>query len=144
MKTLSIRQPWAWLIVRPDLKTPEERAAAAHQLKDIENRTWLTKFRGRFLVHASKGMTKNEYTFAAEFARSIGVTVPPAADLQRGGIIGSVEAVDSVEQHQSPWYMPGNKAIVLRDPRPLPFLSINGRLGFFECPYALPTNHPET
>ncbi|POA45534.1 hypothetical protein C1893_23040 [Pseudomonas sp. MPR-ANC1] len=126
MKTLSIRQPWAWLII--------------HGGKDIENRTWLTKFRGRLLVHASKGMTKQEYAFAAEFAQSIGVTVPPAAELLRGGVIGEVEVVDSVEQHCSPWYMAGCKAIVLRDPRPLPFFSINGRLGLFDCPYPMTPN----
>lgn len=50
MKALSIRQPWAWLIV--------------HGGKDIENRSWHTKFRGRFLVHAAKGMTSNEFTQA--------------------------------------------------------------------------------
>lgn len=39
MKALSIRQPWAWLI------------ASGH--KDVENRTWYTRFRGKFLIHAS-------------------------------------------------------------------------------------------
>jgi hypothetical protein len=130
MKTLSIRQPWAWLIV--------------HGGKDIENRSWLTKFRGRFLVHASKGMTKREYADAAEYARRVGVTVPPAAELLRGGVIGSVEAVDSVHSHTSPWYMEGNKAIVLRDPRPLPFISVTGRLGFFDVPCAIPESHKES
>jgi hypothetical protein len=37
---LSIRQPWAWLV--------------AHGWKNIENRTWPTGFRGRFLIHAAK------------------------------------------------------------------------------------------
>ncbi|MBV4524397.1 ASCH domain-containing protein [Pseudomonas sp. SWRI74] len=129
MKTLSIRQPWAWLII--------------HGGKDIENRSWLTKFRGRFLVHASKGMTKQEYADAAEYAQRLGVTVPPAAELLRGGIIGSVEAIGSDISHPSPWYMPGNKAIVLRDPRPLPFISVNGRLGFFDVPCAIPETHKE-
>lgn len=32
MKALSIRQPWAWLIL--------------HAGKDIENRVWQTRFRG--------------------------------------------------------------------------------------------------
>ena len=41
MKALSIKQPWAWLIV--------------NGYKDIENRTWKTNYRGTFLVHASKG-----------------------------------------------------------------------------------------
>ena len=45
MKALSIKQPWASLI--------------AHGIKDIENRTWKTNFRGRIYIHASsisKGM----------------------------------------------------------------------------------------
>ncbi|WP_229215634.1 ASCH domain-containing protein [Duganella sp. CY15W] len=41
MKALSIRQPWAWLIV--------------NGYKDIENRSWSTNVRGKVLVHASKG-----------------------------------------------------------------------------------------
>jgi hypothetical protein len=40
MKALSIKQPWAWLIV------------SGH--KDIENRNCPTRFRGRLLVHAGK------------------------------------------------------------------------------------------
>ena len=39
MKALSIKQPWASLI--------------AHGIKDIENRTWRTHFRGKIYIHAS-------------------------------------------------------------------------------------------
>src|SRR5215831_9447735 len=39
VKILSIRQPWAYLITRSS--------------KDIENRSWPTKYRGPFLIHAS-------------------------------------------------------------------------------------------
>ncbi|QIB08971.1 ASCH domain-containing protein (plasmid) [Pseudomonas fluorescens] len=119
MKALSIRQPWAWLII--------------HGGKDVENRSWHTKFRGRFLVHASGGMTKAEYVEAAEFAKSLGVTVPPADQLLRGGIVGSVELIDSQDNSDSPWYM-GQKALVLSDPRPVPFIRATGRLGFFNVP----------
>jgi len=38
---LSVRQPWAWLIVN------------GH--KDVENRTWSTQHRGDILIHASAG-----------------------------------------------------------------------------------------
>lgn len=38
MKTLSVRQPWASLLVSG--------------LKDIENRTWAPNFRGRIMIHA--------------------------------------------------------------------------------------------
>ncbi len=41
---LSIRQPWAWLIV--------------NGYKDIENRTWSTRFRGKVLIHAGKNGMK--------------------------------------------------------------------------------------
>lgn len=116
MKALSIKQPWAWLII--------------HGGKDIENRTWHTSFRGRFYVHASKSMTRRDYQFAAEYAAKIGVQVPPADQLLRGGIIGSVNLVDSTSHHTSPWYM-GEKALVLEDPKPLPFYQVKGQLGFF-------------
>lgn len=39
MKTLSVRQPWASLLVSG--------------LKDIENRTWTPNFKGRIMIHAS-------------------------------------------------------------------------------------------
>mgnify|MGYP000843697978 FL=1 len=39
MKTLSVRQPWASLLVSG--------------LKDIENRTWAPNFRGRIMIYAS-------------------------------------------------------------------------------------------
>lgn len=44
MKTLSIRQPWATLIVMG--------------LKEFEFRTWKTKYRGEILIHASLGIDK--------------------------------------------------------------------------------------
>ena len=135
MKILSIRQPWAWLIIRPDLNTYERRMAAEHsgEMKLIENRTWHTKLRGRFLVHASQGMTKVEYAQAFRFAMELGVRAPRYEDLQRGGIIGSVELVDSVDHSDSPWYM-GHKGFVLRDPRPCEFYLLKGKLGFFDAP----------
>lgn len=118
MKALSIRQPWAHLII--------------HCGKDVENRSWHTKFRGRFLVHASKGMTKEDYAAGYSFALECGVTdLPRFEELQRGGIVGSVELVDSVDHSDSPWYM-GQKAFVLRDPQHIPFVSMRGQLQFFE------------
>ena len=45
-KCLSVRQPWAWLIV--------------HGHKPLENRSWATSYRGPLLIHAAKGMTRAE------------------------------------------------------------------------------------
>lgn len=135
MKALAIKQPWAWMIIRPDLTGVMARkiATASGEIKDLENRTWHTNFRGRFLVHASKGLTRQEYWTAHDFAVHLGVIAPPMEELQRGGIIGSVELVDSVDDSDSDWYM-GEKGFVLRDPRPLPFIPLKGQLGFFDVP----------
>lgn len=131
---LSIRQPWASLIIKCG--------------KDIENRTWATKLRGRIFVHAAKGMTRGEHEDAIGFAvdairadpknkgaqtrtlRDLGFAFD---DLPRGGIIGTVEIVDCVQSSESPWFM-GPYGFVLRDPQPLPFQPLKGALGFFAVP----------
>lgn len=127
MKALSIRQPWAWLILNAG--------------KDIENRDWPARLRGRILIHASKGMTRDEYEDALDTAHAIsrthpfpsGLTLPAFDDLQRGGIVGSVEIVDCVRESASPWFF-GEYGFVLKDPRSLPFQPYKGALGFFEVP----------
>src|SRR5690606_12978625 len=111
----------------------EVRAKAAQQLKDVENRSRRTNYRGRVLVHASRGMTRKEYEFARFYGAERGVVIPAFEDLARGGIIGSVEIVDCLDWSDSKWYM-GQKAYVLRDATPLPFFPMKGRLGFFDCP----------
>lgn len=122
---LSIRQPWAWLIL--------------HAGKDIENRDWPTKFRGRIFVHASKGMTRDEWGSAWTFAHGTGAN-PKALEagltfdnIERGGIVGSVEIVDCVSESPSRWFM-GRYGFVLRNPQPLPFRPLKGSLGFFKVP----------
>ena len=134
MIALSIRQPWASLILKAG--------------KDIENRSWATKVRGRVLIHAAKGMTRDEHENAIEFAmaairadqlnagvvrkitlRELGFAFN---DLPRGGIVGSVEIVDCVADSASPWFM-GQFGFVLRNPIALPFTPWRGQLGFFNA-----------
>lgn len=130
MKALSIRQPWAWLIV--------------NGFKDIENRTWSTRFRGPVLIHASKGMTRGEYEDVEDMLdplyplhdkrlSELGIKLPPYQSLQRGGIVGIAEIVDCIQQHQSPWFF-GDHGFVIRNARQLPFMPFNGALGFFDVP----------
>lgn len=139
MIALSIRQPWAWLILRPDL-TGEARAAwlPSQARKDIENRTWPTKFRGRILVHAGKGCTYAEWDDADCFSTTIGgPSIPEIAALDRGGIVGSVVLFDCVQASESPWFT-GDYGFVLRDPQVLPFRPFKGALQFFDVPDATP------
>jgi len=119
---LSVRQPWAWAII--------------HGGKDIENRSWQAvnhglKRRGPICIHASKGMTRREYESASDFMFSIGVQCPPPADLARGAIIGTVNVVDVVSDHVSPWFF-GPRGLVMTDRKPCEIIPSSGALGFFK------------
>lgn len=113
---LSIRQPWAWLILNAG--------------KDVENRNWVTSHRGRFLVHAAKGCTREEMAIALDFAGRVAGALRVPDRFETGGIVGVAEIVDCVRRHPSPWFV-GGVGFVLRDPQPLPFVPCRGALGFF-------------
>lgn len=131
MKAISVRQPWAWLIMRGG--------------KTIENRKWSTKRRGRHLIQAAMGMTRAEWADASDFLidrfgilGASEIRLPPFEALERGGIIGSVEIIDcvtanTVSSDDAHWFV-GDHGFVLRDPRPLPFVPFKGALSFFEVP----------
>jgi hypothetical protein len=122
MMALSIRQPWAWLI--------------ANGHKDIENRCWKTLRRETIYIHASKGMTRGEYDDALKTCELVSamsgeaITLPPFEDLERGGIIGTVEIAGCVNKHPSPWFF-GEFGFILENAKPLPFRPYRGALGFF-------------
>lgn len=135
MRVLSIRQPWAWLIL--------------HAGKDIENREWGRKYpalhtarnlagtRDFFLIHTGKGMTRGEYDDAVAFAHSVDgdrpIAVPAFEVLQRGGIVGIARLTQVVEFSTSPWFF-GAIGLVMQDAAPLPFKPLTGARGFFEAP----------
>lgn len=121
MKAISIRQPWAWLIV--------------NGYKDIENRSWRTKYRGPVLIHASQGVKSIEYVRASNLIHNkllgYGIPLPPIDQLQTGGIVGIATITDCVEESDSPWFF-GEKGFVLADAKTLPFIPMKGKLSFFE------------
>ncbi len=114
MKAISIRQPWAWLILT--------------QGKDIENRNWPTKFRGRIAIHASKTMDYDGVAFAIE--RGVIFRCNPR-ELPRGGVVGTVEIVDCVIASDSQWFF-GPYGFLLRKPKPCGLIPCLGKLGVFE------------
>lgn len=92
MKTISIKQPWANLIVEG--------------AKDIENRTWRTKFKGRVLIHAGQVSVKFDGLadiLTKEQFDSLNGNIDPFMGSHCGFIIGSVEIVDCVINHPSIW-----------------------------------------
>jgi len=118
MKVIVIRQPWAWLIV--------------HGFKDIENRTWRTRYRGALLIQASAGLpTKRALEDIRLFARKRGVDLPE--DFERGGIVGMVQLDDCVASSRSKWFE-GPVGWVLSKPKRLRFIPLKGRLGLFDPP----------
>ncbi len=125
LPALSLRQPWAWLVV--------------HGGKDIENRVWTTKHRGAFLIHASKGMTDAEWRDAEQFAREAAgssVILPRTSEqLQRGGIVGAARIKHVYSPGPplagAPWLMAGHYGFALADITPLPFRPYAGRQRWF-------------
>jgi ASCH domain len=112
MRILSIRQPWAHLIVSG--------------AKNIENRTRPTPYRGPFLIHASKTIDK-------EACRRYRLD---PSELETGGVVGVAEIVDCVTSHRSKWFT-GPYGYVLRRRRKLPFIEWRGALGLRRAPNAL-------
>lgn len=126
---LSIRQPWAWLIVRTDLSDEErEQAYLDGRIKDIENRDWCTNRRGWFFVHAAQKFDDVGYRYAV--AHYPDIDFPTPSEFLRGGIIGQANLVDLVEESASRWFV-GKHGFVLRGARPLPFTPCRGKLNFF-------------
>jgi len=82
VRAISIRQPWAELIVRGE--------------KDVENRSWRTRHRGPLLIHAG---------VVADRASYVKHGVP--RDVPRGAIVGVVELVEVTQTRASGWHLEG-------------------------------------
>lgn len=135
MKALSIRQPWARLIVLG--------------WKDIENRSWPIGHRRsdpaylpmRIYVHASKTLAKYPkcYIDLEKIAQGDHDLLDALVNLMGfkfcldlGALIGEVDIIDCVKTSNSQWFE-GPYGFVLANPtvyrEPI---SCKGRLGFFE------------
>ncbi|MCW7459585.1 ASCH domain-containing protein [Leptospira bandrabouensis] len=120
MKVLSIQQPYAELIVSG--------------IKDVENRSWPTKFRGEFLIHASKHFDNESFKYLSIYGSHFeGMT---KSDFLLGGIVGKSTLIDcvtkeNINQYNHGWFT-GKYGFVLKDSCRVEFIPLKGRLGFFE------------
>jgi hypothetical protein len=112
MKTLSIRQPWAHLVITGR--------------KCVENRSWRTSYRGPLLVHAGARWTGEAIEGIERRHR---IEIP--RDLPVGGIVGVVDFVDIVRRSEDPFFT-GPLGWIFANARALPFRPLPGRLGLFE------------
>lgn len=111
---MSIRQPWAWLIVQG--------------FKGIENRAWRTDYRGPVLIHAARRLDPRLPELRVVLFRRFGILLPAVFDL--GGIVGEARIVDCVTASDDPWFE-GPYGFVLADARPLRFVPCPGLPGLF-------------
>ena len=116
LRALSLRQPWAWLVV--------------NGYKDVENRSWRTKHRGHLLIHASSSNQLLTLDFKEHIRSEYGVLLPNEVDI--GGIVGVVDVVECVKQHPSKWKFKDSWGWVLANPRPLPYRQCKGFVGLFK------------
>jgi len=117
MKALSLQQPWAYFL--------------AAGIKDVENRKWHTKFRGEFLIHASR---KYDHDGAVWIHEHFPELIWPVEGLKTGGVIGKAKVIDCVDNSLSPWFM-GPVGFIVSDAELLPFQPCRGMLNFFEIDY---------
>ena len=128
MKVLTIKQPFASLIIEG--------------LKEYEFRTWKTKYRGEFLIHAGKGIDKK----AMEKFKCFNLDYPS------GCIIGKVTLTDCIKiddesrkmlkekksivydsiVNNTDWEGYGFKMENIQKIKPIP---IDGKLSFWEYDY---------
>lgn len=135
-KVLSIKQPWASLIV--------------YGVKDVENRTWATKYRGKILIHASAQIVKHEFIsdiFSAEQFSYLKTNdlLDIIKTVKLSSIIGEATIVDCVVGHESIW---AEKATFPQNSKPIynwvlqdvvlyenPLINVKGKLGLWNFDY---------
>jgi hypothetical protein len=121
MKVLSVKNPWAYLIIYGfDFGAP----MGGFKIKDVENRTWETKYRGPLLIHASKNFDRDAWWDNIPYDIKW-------ADYN-GHIIGQVNLVDCIRNSTSRWAEKGLWHWVLKDPKPCEPIPIKGSLGLWE------------
>jgi len=124
-KCLSIRQPWVQLIL--------------DGIKDVENRSWQTLYRGPLLIQAGLRVERDLVARYRREAARRGARWPEV--LPTGGILGIVNLVDCAERSKSKWHNRGAIGWVLREPMHIPMLSYKGRLGLFDVPDEIILQH---
>jgi len=115
LPALAIRQPYAWLVV--------------NGIKDIENRSRRTHYRGKVLIHASLSVDLLFEDSMAELIARAGIELPDS--YVTGGIVGVAEIVGCERRHGSEWKNPSSWGWILANASPLPFRTCKGALGFF-------------
>ncbi|MCI6643209.1 MAG: ASCH domain-containing protein [Alloprevotella sp.] len=129
MKTLSVRQPWASLLVSG--------------LKDIENRTWAPNYKGRILIHASSTKVPKDFADKNIFETNNEIeneqmfgNFPEFENLDYSAIVGYVTVSGDGNDSTSVWAFPVEHQWHIEDAYIFdePIRNVKGKLNLFETP----------
>jgi hypothetical protein len=151
IKCISIRQPWAWIILHPRIV-----ADCGLEPKYIENRQWKNRYRGPLLIHAGVKVDEDlfergkldrsywTYQFGAAGAKLAAAMPQHKDEYAKRAIVGSAELVDVVEYSESIWYVLGSYGFILQNPQPLNPISYPGQQMLFNVPLSLVSSRVES
>lgn len=119
MKAITLRQPWAWLVLHG---------------KDFENRKQRSGFVGNVLIHSSLEQDNEIHLIRSMRTYNHGKDIPdPSTELEFGGIVGVARfgrwrlATESIWANHWGGYP-------IEATQVLPFFPCKGRLGFWDFP----------
>lgn len=123
MKTLSMYQPYAWLVV--------------NGYTDIDDRTWPSNHKGELLIHASKKIDMRQYEYAKHV---LGIDLPAPEAFDYGGIVGKVTMTGCLRPGE-PTDVPAARrahggphcyGFVFQDQQTMDFIPCRGMPGMFD------------
>lgn len=121
-KALTIRPPWAQLIIMG--------------VKDVENRSWKTDYRGPIAIHMGTQVSVEHLEMASATLEHIGIDLMGALfdprSFPAGHVLGTVELVDCVKDSSSPWAIADQWHWVLDRPQAFTPEPVKGKLGLWE------------
>ena len=134
-KVLSVWAPWAQLFFIDE------------DPKDVENRPWVTTYRGPVYIHCSKGgHSRAEVALILERLVSDGMitgaqatAVEDRVELDRGHVIGVVQLVGAKRFSQSRWWVKGEVALEVAGAKLIDRIPHRGEQGLRD--FVIPHTH---
>ena len=128
IKVLTVRQPWAGLIMLG--------------IKNIENRTWTTQYRGKLIIQASAQMYDTDWMSARYTCRKLNIKFPDGDMMlgKTGELLGAVTLTKilpalNTGEVGADWQIEMNYGWVLENPLPFPVtIQVKGKLGLWDLP----------
>lgn len=145
VKSLSIRQPWAWLICHPEVLR-----ACKLPAKIIENREWAPGYRGPLYIHSGSAVDANLFNSESGklerwyWERKFGsagkvlhTAMPQHKDnYPRRAIVGQAQLIDVLTESRDPWFV-GPYGLLLANAMAIQPIGYPGQLRLFDVPASI-------